>query len=300
MNIKNEVHAIIGAGNLGLDLNRLFKKGKATSRIFSRSYGFNYPCDLSAIEELSPTVIWLTVGAGSVGECKKDFVRAIDLHIRLVAELRNKFADIPIICFSTDFVASEEYPWASDKRVKTPRSLYALSKLWLEDYAKMVEKVWVIRVGSLYGEWKPKTCFPGKLVQNARTLIRGETESDDESPKQIQLPVNKIGPTPTAWLAQQLIEKFDLIIDNKQKIHHLGPIDNITVSDWGKLILDQANINLPIVDGDIDEDRPPEGKLGSSLHHWTQKPPGWKELWDQYATEVTLGLVNGEHYGFAH
>jgi dTDP-4-dehydrorhamnose reductase len=96
------------------------------------------------------------------------------------------------------------------------------------------------------------------------------------------LPINLVCPTPTKWLAQTLVDNVDKVFAESYPITHLSPAGNLTVADWGRLILGDSKVK----DGLLDPQRPAVSALGCPF---LPDLPHCRELWKQYGTDVVLG-----------
>ena len=267
-----EKHAIIGAGNLGLDLFAVLKSAGFEVQMFTASRGFRYPTSLQKLVDYFPDVVWDAVGAGSVKEAKENYSRFIDLHVRLPIELVQELPDrCRLITFSTDYVAREEYPGDPKQSVVIPRSLYAQSKLFMEQslLALSRPKTHIFRIGSLYGSRKPRKCFPHKIKEAY------------PEPCQVVLPANVVAPTPTAWVAKSLVGRLysanlPADADRFGPIHHIGPANGCTIAEWASLIL---GAGYDVKAEGFDDSRPHYSGLGCDF---MLEPPTWSELWDEY------------------
>lgn len=252
-------HVIIGNGNLGQDFkNEILSRNIKDTLIpegpsvlmLSSSTGWKYPVSIQPILDFNPDHVWVTVGAGSVDQAKKDYTTFSDLHIRLPAEMAQKLdPKVYLHLFSSDYVTAPT------------SSLYALSKFHMEQTLKLMNRprTYIYRVGSLYGKHKPETCFPYKLKQN---YLKN---------KDIKLPLNRVCPTPTDWLAQVLYNK-SFYLDNEFKIIPVCPTGSTTVKAWGELIL-----GVDISGNFFDENRPVD--FGLELPEYLPCP-SWLELWN--------------------
>lgn len=272
--IKRPLHCIVGGGNLGMDIAAVLKSRNSSIMILTKRLGFSYPMRPYGIEELTdrmPDVIWLAAGAGSVGG---DFLHQLDIHVRLVVEtLKEAAPGAKIVAFSTDYVADPLDIQNPRKRTNDPQSSYARSKAWMEEFILESQdpRIRAVRIGSLYGEWKPRGCFPFKLCSNSY-----------RSTGPITLPINYVCPTPTRWLAKALVDNFDNLFAETYPISHLSPSGNLSVADWGRLILGDDKI----VDGELDFKRPIISSLGSPF---VTPLPHYLELWEEYGTDVVMG-----------
>jgi len=226
-------HAVIGGGNLGLDI---MKYGLAHNlgefELFTSSNGWHYDRHnrlIRAIQDYEPDHIWVTVGAGSVEGAKKDLTSYIDLHLRLPADLlQNMPAKTTLHFFSTNYV------------FKKHLSLYAQTKAAMEDLVHTANRpnTFVYRVESLYGTHCPEKTFPGKFLAR------------NPKPCTVTLPANLVAPTPTAWLAEVLL----LPKSDPHPFHNVAPYGGVPVSEWAKAVVDDSRYE--ILKGDLDPERP--------------------------------------------
>lgn len=258
-------HIIIGAGNLGLDLHITLKeKNFEVGKILSRSTNFDVlKTDLSDLKEYNPSVLWYTVGAGSVSQAKQDFLPFIGLHLKALIRLKQELPLCKIITFSTDYCADSRFP--TSPNITDPNSLYAYSKAWVEDYVNFMYKenpnIHAVRIGSLYGSHFPEKTFPGRLRANF------------SSQQVVKLPINLATPTPTSWLAKILVENLG---DIGNPVHHLAPSEPITISNWGRTILGPQ---YEVVDNGLDTSRPEISDLGNDI---SCDNPSCLYLWEKY------------------
>lgn len=260
-------HVVIGKGNVGVDLYNAIKKLGDSARILTRSDGFEFPESLPSIHHLRPDYIWVTAGAGSIESAKKNFRDTLDTHVLMPAELMKEFANTHVgICFfSSDYAANETEPSNPELGIADPKSLYALSKSMLEKAVKIENRPFtsVVRVGTIYGDKYYDRCLPGKL--HARY----------PSPCTLDLPMNRVTPTPSFWIADMLLKHRDKLFNpQKATLHHLAPHGGISVHAWGQKILgDEFKVNSK----GFDNDRPLCSNLGCSLD---PNVPDWTELWN--------------------
>lgn len=254
-------HIVLGSGNLGLDLAEEIIRRGDTVEIISRSNGFNYPTTLPTARLCSASYVWCTVGAGSVEAAKQDFTRQIDLHLRLPVELAQKLPeDVTLICFSSDYVS---------EIAMDPRSLYAHGKRFMEialDQTRR-KKLRVYRVGSLYGVHKPWETFPGKIYASH---LKG----------QVRVNRNPCRPTPTAWLAKELLED----LNNRQHPWTIQMAPGVVTDhyEWSKAILP----------GEILEESKPDHERPLRLEEvgYGDNRPTWDRLWSEYGPPVMEAL----------
>ena len=196
--------------------------------------------------------VWLKIGAGSVEDAEKNYLPFIDLHLKLTMDLVKQLPDhVKLHIFSTDYVVDSEI-----------RSLYALSKKQMEDTLLFIKRpnTYIYRVGTLYGEWKK--CFPSKLLHNA------------SNKNLINLPVNRVKPTATKWLAKILVD-----LQFTSKYDHLKPFTILDVAPKGDIsIYELGKLLLPYYVTSTykyDLKRPSECKLNSFFED------SWEDIWHQ-------------------
>ncbi len=264
-------HVIIGKGNLGVDLHAVLNARGHKAHIFTPSDGFTWPDSLPALLALTPTYVWVTAGAGSVEAVKKDFVGAINTHLMFPVELvKDLPPGIKIGLFSSDYVADESDPSNPHKITPKPRSLYAYTKIWMEQAIKALGRpnVSVFRVSNLYGGHFPERTFPGKL------------KSRYPHPCEIVLPQNWVVPTWTKWVAEVLVDNLDKVFDDKTPlIHHAAPNGGCTVIQWGRRVVGEK---YKLISKGFDNDRALFSKLSCSF----ARAPEWDELWARYQSEL--------------
>jgi len=257
-------HVVIGNGNLGQDLkNEIIVNDNVL--LLSASTGWRYPTSIQPILDFNPNHVWVPLGAGSVDQAKKDYTPFSDLHVRLPAELAQKLdPKVYLHLFSSDYVT-------------TPNSsLYALSKFHMEQTIRLMNRprTYIYRVGNLYGEHKPETCFPYKLKQN---YLKN---------KDIKLPLNRVCPTPTDWLAKILYSRSQTRLKDEFQILPVCPTGSTTVNAWGGYIL-----GIDIHGGFFDENRPVD--FGLELPEYLPCP-SWLDLWLERRDMPLKYLVQSE------
>jgi dTDP-4-dehydrorhamnose reductase len=251
-------HVIIGGGNLGLDLMAYgMSRQDADFKLFTASKGFRYPTSIDPILYERPDHVWVTAGAGSIEDAKKDFTPYVDLHIRLVMELAQAQPASPFVLhtFSTNYVVNPE------------ASLYAFSKHCMENLLSILNRTHptnVYRVESLYGFHKPLRCFPYKLIKN------------NPLPGEITLPSNQVTPTPTAWVAKMLLSNLK-VLSESSGVYNLTPLGSLSVMEWGKMILGSSYC---IGTKGWNKSRPAVSKLGCDIPG--AEDEDWRDLWEQY------------------
>lgn len=255
------MHIVIGKGNLGVDLCLSLAQAGLPYMLFSPSTGFSWPKSQAQMASVKPTHIWMTAGFGSVEACGSDFDGAFNTHVRLPWLIAHHFPQCKIVCFSSDYAASEVDPQNPNARCRHPRSYYALTKLWMEDVFRFGRpNAAVIRVGSLYGNHFLSRTFPGKVHEF----------------KPNSLPTNIVVPTPTWWLGKLLVASLPTLFrPNVATFHHAAPKGpGIRISDWGRLITPGNQIE----DRGLDPKRPVETNMGCTLAHTDT----WQALWNAH------------------
>lgn len=243
-------HIVLGSGNLGKSLYRALPSGEAT--LFGPDW--RWPRDqLELLLALKPQYVWCAVGGGSVDWVIKNPLQAKDAIVRLPLALANALPPgVGLICFSSDYCASERWPSRPDQSVAIPRSGYANLKRTMEDVVigARPDDARVVRVGSLYGRSYPHKTLAGRL--RARY----------PNPCELALPANLITPTSTDWIAQHCILNLEELFGDPFPVHHLAPRGCMTVVRYGEFILGPK---YAIKEGRLDPDRPPVSNLGSSF-----------------------------------
>jgi dTDP-4-dehydrorhamnose reductase len=274
-------HVIFGAGNLGLDLrHEIVAQHAGTAYLFSRREGYDVT-DLGALEMLivglDPQVIWYCVGGGSVPDCKPgnpNYARSRLLNAEIplvIAKMARRQAKL--IVFSTDYSADETDPSNPLKINPRIKSEYSAQKVEMEkkflNYPQRPGTT-VVRVGSLYGAHKPDKTFPGKILK-----------SFGHNTAPISLPNNLVTPTPTRWVASELVRNLSsLAPPDRLTVEHVAPEGNVSVRQWGKMVLDGLRNDRDFVDSHyVDHERPAISALGCTL---PTTVPTWRDLWGVY------------------
>ena len=264
-------HAVIGAGNLGLDIATLLRQQSYEVEVFSKVSQFKYPCSIETLLDYRPDHVWVAVGAGSIGEAQKNYAPFADLHIRLVIELAQKLPpNVTLHTFSTDFLLDGP-----------PKSLYALSKLHMEETLKMMNRpnTFIYRVGYLYGSWKPQKCFPYELKRR------------NPRPTTLTIPSNRVVPTPTDWVAKQLVHWLSDSGCEAPTILNIFPNGTVPRYEWAQKILGDR---YTIAAGDLDATRPDHNdSLGCDLA-LAKNTPSWEDLWNEHSNAWTVICGNVE------
>ena len=235
---------IIGHGNLGHDLLLFCKKyGLSYHLISTNEQRFSDDFD----DAYEADLIINTVGGGVHESYDTLWKKNISLNL----ELSQMFIDRPIIAFSSN-AALEPY--------RTP---YSSIKKSVESLTGSIKNFHVIRVSTLYGNYRLSDTFPWKLRNN---YIR---------PTQLNLPTNYIQPTPTKWLAEKIfnLSIFRKISSLENRIFSIVPFGHTTYEEWGKVILGEE---YKITPRDYDPLYTKDKILVSNY------PDTWEELWNQH------------------
>lgn len=270
------MNLIIGNGNLGVDLKKELLAAGKEAVLLSTGDGFKWPDDLKKIREMNPKVIWITAGAGSVDQCATmvGFESALSTHVYLPVSMALAFPEAKIVAFSSDYAADESDMHATGRSNPRPKSLYAASKVWMEQGFTFLSRpnTCVVRVCNLYGDTFPERCLPAKLKKRYPT------------PQEVPLPQNLICPTPTWWVAKMLIKNANKLFSEQGfLIHHLAPIGNCTVIQWARKILGAGYTFVPT---GFDKQRPSFSHLGCSL---AMPESTWEMLWEQHLRRAQSG-----------
>lgn len=273
------MNIIIGKGNLGVDLQVALKDRSVNSVMESAGQGFEWPESEPHILSQKPECIWVTAGKGSVESAKDPWNLEDSLKTHTFLPISMALAlpkEIRLVFFSSDYVADEADTTCTAKSNPRPRSLYACTKMWMEQGITMMKRpnTAIVRVGTLYGHHFPERCFPGKLKLNY------------PRPGEVFLPQNLVTPTPTWWAARMLVQNAGkLFSDQGTLVHHLAPIGNIPVVNWGRKILGQG---YEVFSKGFDASRPHYSNLGCSLG----KPnTTWEKLWEQHQHQQAQNAV---------
>jgi dTDP-4-dehydrorhamnose reductase len=267
-------HVILGAGNLGKDLEHELSSQGHGAVLLSKSEGLNFKdlITFDTVKDLAPDVVWVSVGGGSVPEAKldsKSYETAKYLNQTFPITLNYDLpATTRIIFFSTDYCADERTPSNPESYTSNPRSEYAKQKIEMENkiLGSNTPNRAIIRVGSLYGFHKPWKTFPGKILNNKER-------------RPLSLPQNLVTPTPTRWLAFTLANSLDVLFSEEgTRIHHCAPEGNVSVANLGRHILSHSEV-IPREDKEkFDNERPHISQLGCSF----VEVDHWLELWNVY------------------
>lgn len=267
-------HVIIGKGNLGLDLNLALMNAGNQTRVLTQSEGFRWPESISEILEFQPDYVWVTAGAGSVEQCKSNPTHAIATHITMPVELAMKLpSNIKVGVFSTDYACDELEPGNPNKYTARPKSFYACTKISMEIMLRQMNRpnVTIFRVSNLYGAHCPDKTFPGKLLKKY------------PSPCVVELPQNWVVPTPTWWIAENIVKYLGKAFSERDTLsHHLAPESGMTVTQWGRKVLGDAH---EIKSKGFDDTRISFSKLGCTLFQCTDT---CQDLLAQHAAKTGL------------
>lgn len=253
-------HAILGGGNLGLDICEYTNKNIDNDvKLFTVNNGWHYSADrgnslVRGIQIAKPDHVWVAVGAGSVEGAKKDFMPYLDLHVRLPAELLQKIPEETALHFFSTNYAAERH-----------QSLYAESKAMMEDIIRKMNRpnTYVYRVESLYGTHRPEKTFPGRFLTR------------NPKPSKIDLPDNFITPTPTAWLARAVVDSIGTLTT---PYHNVAPTGAVSVAEWARYVV--SNPEYKINAAYRDKERPSNSKLNCTLPSVEKRT--WLSLWQEH------------------
>lgn len=257
-------HVIIGKGNLGVDLQLTCESMGNKAHIFTPSTGFSWPESREQIVALQPDYVWITAGFGSVEQCKKNPNGAFDTHIGLPLSIIKALPEARVGLFSTDYAADETDMSNANKLTRHPKSIYALSKMCMENSVKLLNRpnVSVFRVSSLYGRHFPERTFPGKILQRFTT------------PCEVTLPQNFISPTSTAWIAEAIMSSLPMLFSPVMPLfHNCSATGGTTVMNFGRKILgDKFTFNSK----GMDWERPAYSNIECSF----TQGPNWEKMWE--------------------
>jgi len=271
-------HLILGAGNLGLDLQHEIETkelGDVETQSLSTGLDVTNTEQLKKlISETEADYIWYCVGFGSVEQVKKEREKAIAIHLRAPHTIMNMAPYwSKIIFFSSDHVADEAHPDRADLISPIHRSEFAKIKSHFEILTNNFGRAntAVVRIGSLYGLHKPLETFPGRIL---RTF-------GPNPDLKIRLPQNLVTPTPTLWLASVLLSNLDSLFNEDRPLtHHCAPSGNVSVWDWATFVLQGLREPSAFTrEKFIDQSRPELSALDCSF---LQTNWHWNELWNTY------------------
>lgn len=243
-------HAIIGTGNLGLDIALTLEKANHEVIFLDKAKGPD-----------SYDVIWCTAGAGGPSPSLDVYLHQIETHIQLAQGLVEGVPpETRIVLFSTHYLNNDAEGW---------HSRYAHTKAIMEELSERHPNVVVFRVGSLYGKWFKHKTFPGKIISK---LYAREP---------MTIPTNLITPTSTEWLAENIAEN---ILDFKPGIYSIGPSGKITVAQWARMIANTIGCDPELItDGEPDPNYP-EDSSRYGINAWAFKGIRQSvfEVWEKY------------------
>lgn len=246
---------------MGLDLVQALSEKGHHAKLLTKSAGFDWRDDISML--LDADFVWIAAGFGSVEAALRDPSGAFDCHVAMPVKIAMGLPETTrIVCFSSDYAADESTPWSPGALNRTPRSLYAVTKISMELALKSLKRpnTFAVRVCSLYGEHYPERTFPGRLLKRFPT------------PADIEVPMNRTTPTPTKWVADVLARHLqDLTGDFR--VHHVAPGGTASIVQWAKKILGNG---YKIESKGLDQSRP----LCSNLRCTFENVPDWEELWN--------------------
>lgn len=218
----------------------------------SKSAGFLYKEHVPAVADMDFTHVWIAAGGISVNEAKTnpDMARETLFDMPL-AFLKQMKPDVRITVFTSDYA------------LEPHRSLYATIK---EDFHKAVIEskrpfTSLVGVSSLYGNWFPENCFPGRIL----TAAMGQEE--------MSFPVNKVTPTPTDFVALNLVNDMHLnFSDTTVKFLNMSPQGCISTFGWAQIILQD---HLKVTARGYDPERPEISYMDNPKCKYQ-----WHQLWE--------------------
>lgn len=196
---------VFGNGNLGRDIILELDRIRMPWCIRSNSRDEKHPL---FDDTKKPSLIINTVG----GCPRMNFSELWEKNVEWNKAIAIQNPNTPLLAFS------------SNATLEAWRTPYSASKIALEKLAESSHNLFVARVGTLYGKHLPLRTFPGKLKNNY------------PNPCKLTLPNNPIQPTPTSWLAWQIIMKIEAFMEGP-KVLDMAPSGKTTFFDWGKSIL---------------------------------------------------------------
>lgn len=258
-------HLILGAGNLGKDLDIALREVGEETELLSHSLGTDvtHPSFFSvSFQEPHPDYIWCCVGCGGPSDDLETNARQLELLTALPMRINAlKGPHTKLILFSTHYLNMDK---------KGERSFYAKAKRMMEEQLACEKNVRVYRVGSLYGVHKPLATLPGKVISRL------------ESGQEIFGALNDVTPTPTRWLAQWLVSA---LLEESIELNliplKIGPSGSVCVREWIEAIADMAG--FPEVKFS-EEDYDPMYHKDSKSH--ARGEQNWRALWKEYGPPV--------------
>lgn len=256
------MHVILGKGQLGTALrNRIMRDGQTPWVVSGHRYPEDYKPEM--FQNFKNATIWNCIGFGSVEDTKRDFQTSLRVHLELPQFLMNNLDDSSrLVLFSSDYAIEAE------------KSEYAFIKSMMEALfnhtnIKGKKRMACIRVTSLYGPYRPLSCFPGKLLKNY------------PKPCELKLPTNHVVPTPVDWLADHLMNNLGRYIGELPWDVCPG-VGTVSLLDWGRMILGDE---YTITGKGIDESRPRISNMDC-----TTNDESWEDLWKVHG-KSTLDAV---------
>lgn len=253
-------HYVIGRGTLGQSLaKKLDQRGHMVNLVPSGSYNL--------IEDREDSVIWNTIGFGSVGECKANPNEAFRVHVAMTNFLVNRHKLAELICFSTNYVVDWKRP-DSGLPIDEHLSDYSYTKGMMEHAIRSSSKnnVFAVRVANLYSAATREKSLAYRLLANADKIT--------------SLPENEIIPTDTDWLAEKLAHYQPTFRHLDKKILGMAPNGSIPTREFGEKVLGKP-LNVS-----IDKERP----YYTSIHNDFHISETWQDVWAQ-ATEYRGTLL---------
>ena len=269
-----EKHLIIGDGNIGRDLFQALHNRGRSVHLVTKRMGFSWPdTGLAFIKQFNPSHVWICAGHGSVMESVSDFQNQVATLFTMPVDIRNVVPLGTKVCiFSTDYVADENDALNRNAFTHNPRSAYASTKLLLEQTLLRQGHPFtaIVRIGSVYGHHYPLKSFPGKVISNSF----GSTC--------MIMPANVVTPTPSWWIARELITHIEQLFQSSTQVFHLMPKGSCSLAEWARLFL-----HIPVETKERDLTRPSiPGGIGSSFCE-TQD---WITLWEQSVPDFSMAI----------
>lgn len=268
-------HAIIGGGNLGLDLHReISHKAGGLAAVYSKGLNGFDARDLGEMRRVLAgghfSNVWYCVGRSSTDSTVDDELKIVNTLLDAVDD------ETRVTVFSCDSAAHELAMSDPSRQVETPRSDVARIKVAVEQSIQDRDRAHttIVRVSALYGTSYRLRCFPGRLL----------ADFGSASDPRVALPCNLVTPTSTLWLAGLLVDRLDEIHSQwGAKTIHVAPRGNVTVRDWGIMILDglRSHQDIDRQGSNFDSSRPVVTNLGCSLPGG-RRAPHWHDVWRRY------------------
>lgn len=189
-----------GNGQLGIELQKQFKKSYDSYEVISTDYDVLDITDLNQVRKVllleKPDIVINCAAHTAVDKCEEDIENAYKINAIGSKNLAIACDEIgaKLVQVSTDYVFSGEVPGARREDDLTgPQSIYGTSKLLGEEYVKtFCKKHFIIRTAWLYGEGN----------NFVRTMLKLS-----ETNKELNVVGDQFGsPTSTKDLAKAIIE----------------------------------------------------------------------------------------------